>query len=58
MERVQAEVETHYRSILVENLRQQGVEIPATSRAETAAFIRREMAKYAEVVKFSGATVD
>ncbi len=39
-------------------LTKQGVEVMATSRAETAAFIRREMAKYAEVVKFSGATVD
>lgn len=39
-------------------LRPQGLEIPATSRAETAAFIRREMAKYAEIVKFSGAKVD
>ncbi|MSQ53802.1 MAG: tripartite tricarboxylate transporter substrate binding protein [Betaproteobacteria bacterium] len=41
-----------------EVLTKQGVEIMATSRAETAAFIRREMAKYAEVVKFSGARID
>jgi tripartite-type tricarboxylate transporter receptor subunit TctC len=41
-----------------EALTKQGVEVMATSRAETAAFIRREMAKYAEVVKFSGAKVD
>jgi tripartite-type tricarboxylate transporter receptor subunit TctC len=40
------------------NLTEQGVEIMATSRAETAAFLRREIAKYAEVVKFSGAKVD
>lgn len=40
------------------NLTDQGVEIMATSRAETAAFLRREIAKYAEVVKFSGAKVD
>ena len=36
----------------------QGVEVVASSRAETAAFIRSEMKKYAEVVKFSGAKVD
>ena len=36
----------------------QGVEVMATTRAETAAFIRSEMKKYAEVVKFSGAKVD
>jgi tripartite-type tricarboxylate transporter receptor subunit TctC len=40
------------------NLTEQGVEIMASSRADTAAFIRREMAKYAELVKFSGAKVD
>jgi tripartite-type tricarboxylate transporter receptor subunit TctC len=40
------------------NLTEQGVEVQATSRAEAAAFIRREMKKYAEVVKFSGAKVD
>ena len=40
------------------NLTEQGVEVMATSREETAAFIRREMAKYAELVKFSGAKVD
>jgi tripartite-type tricarboxylate transporter receptor subunit TctC len=39
-------------------LTQQGVEVMATTRAETADFIRSEMAKYAEVVKFSGAKVD
>jgi len=43
---------------IADGLRKQGVEIPATSRAETAAFVRREMAKYAEIVKFSGAKVD
>ena len=43
---------------VAESLRKQGIEIPATSRAETAAFIRREMAKYADIVKFSGAKVD
>jgi len=36
----------------------QGVEIVGTTRAETAAFIRAEMEKYAKVVKFSGAKVD
>jgi tripartite-type tricarboxylate transporter receptor subunit TctC len=40
------------------NLTEQGVEVMATSREETAAFIRREMEKYAELVKFSGAKVD
>ena len=41
-----------------EGLAKQGIEVVASTRAETAAFVRREMAKYAEVVKFSGATVD
>jgi tripartite-type tricarboxylate transporter receptor subunit TctC len=40
------------------SLTEQGVEVMATTREETAAFIRREMEKYAEVVKFSGAKVD
>ncbi len=39
-------------------LTKQGVEVMATTRAETADFIRNEMKKYAEVVKFSGAKVD
>jgi tripartite-type tricarboxylate transporter receptor subunit TctC len=39
-------------------LTSQGVEVMASSRLDTAAFIRREMAKYAEAVKFSGAQVD
>lgn len=39
-------------------LTEQGVEVMATTRAETAAFVRGEMKKYAEVVKFSGAKVD
>jgi tripartite-type tricarboxylate transporter receptor subunit TctC len=39
-------------------LTKQGVEVMATTRAETADFIRSEMKKYAEVVKFSGAKVD
>ena len=30
----------------------------ATTRAETAEFIRSEMTNYADVVKFSGAKVD
>lgn len=41
-----------------ELLTEQGVEVMATTRAETAAFVRSEMKKYAEVVKFSGAKVD
>ena len=36
----------------------QGVEVMATTRAETTAFVRSEMKKYADVVKFSGAKVD
>ncbi len=39
-------------------LTKQGVEVMASSRADTTSFIRREMAKYAEAVKFSGAKVD
>jgi tripartite-type tricarboxylate transporter receptor subunit TctC len=39
-------------------LTQQGVEVMAMSRSETAAFIRAEMEKYTKVVKFSGAKVD
>lgn len=39
-------------------LTEQGVEVVASSRADTAAFIRREMAKYAEVVKFAGIRID
>lgn len=39
-------------------LTRQGVEVLGTSRAETALFLRSEMKKYAELVKFSGATVD
>ena len=39
-------------------LTKQGVEVMATTRAETAEFIREQMKKYAEVVKFSGAKVD
>jgi tripartite-type tricarboxylate transporter receptor subunit TctC len=39
-------------------LTEQGVEVLGTSRAETASFIQREMKKYAEVVRFSGAKVD
>ncbi len=39
-------------------LTRQGVEVMATTRAETAEFIREQMKKYAEVVKFSGAKVD
>lgn len=39
-------------------LTEQGVEVVASSRADTAAFIRREMAKYADVVKFAGIRID
>lgn len=41
-----------------EALTRQGVEVKATTRAETADFIRKEMARYADVVAFSGAKVD
>jgi tripartite-type tricarboxylate transporter receptor subunit TctC len=41
-----------------DSLTAQGFEVLGTSRAETAAFVRSEMKKYAELVKFSGATVD
>jgi tripartite-type tricarboxylate transporter receptor subunit TctC len=41
-----------------EVLTKQGVEVMGMTRAETADFIRSEMQKYAEVVKFSGAKVD
>lgn len=59
LERLNAEFVAVLRDTAVrEALGRQGVEVMATSRAETAAFIRKEMAKYAEVVKFSGATVD
>jgi tripartite-type tricarboxylate transporter receptor subunit TctC len=40
------------------NLTEQGVEVVASSRKEAADFVRRETAKYAEVVEFSGAKVD
>jgi tripartite-type tricarboxylate transporter receptor subunit TctC len=39
-------------------LTKQGVEVMATSRAQTAAFVAAETKKYAEVVKFSGAKLD
>jgi tripartite-type tricarboxylate transporter receptor subunit TctC len=41
-----------------DGLTKQGVEVRATTRAETAEYIRGEMKKYAEVVKFSGAKID
>jgi tripartite-type tricarboxylate transporter receptor subunit TctC len=59
LDRLNAEFVAVLRDPAVQDtLTKQGVEVMATSRAETAAFIRREMAKYAEVVKFSGAKVD
>lgn len=39
-------------------LTKQAVEVTATSRAQAATFVRAEIAKYAEIVKFSGAKVD
>ena len=39
-------------------LTRQGVEVTATTRAKAAAFIAAETAKYADVVKFSGARPD
>ena len=41
-----------------QSLTQQGVEIMAMPRGETRRFVQREIAKYAELVKFSGAKVD
>jgi tripartite-type tricarboxylate transporter receptor subunit TctC len=41
-----------------EALTRQGVEVMATSRADTADFIRKEMKRYAEVVAFSGAKAE
>jgi tripartite-type tricarboxylate transporter receptor subunit TctC len=41
-----------------EALTKQGVEVKATTRAETAAFIEKEMKRYAEVVAFSGAKAE
>ena len=40
------------------SLTEQGIEVMAIGRAQTASFIRSEIKKYAELVKFSGATVD
>jgi tripartite-type tricarboxylate transporter receptor subunit TctC len=39
-------------------LTRQGVEVKATSRAETLDFVKKEMARYADVVAFSGAKVE
>lgn len=41
-----------------EALTKQGVEVKATTRAQTADIIAKEMKRYAEVVAFSGAKVD
>jgi len=41
-----------------EALTKQGVEVMATSRADTLDFIKREMKRYAEVVAFSGAKAE
>jgi len=41
-----------------EALTKQGVEVKATTRAQTAEFIRNEMKRYADIVAFSGAKVD
>ncbi len=39
-------------------LTKQGVEVKATSRAETLDFVKKEMARYADVVAFSGAKAE
>ncbi len=39
-------------------LTKQGVEVKATTRAQTAEFIRNEMKRYSDIVAFSGAKVD
>jgi tripartite-type tricarboxylate transporter receptor subunit TctC len=41
-----------------EALTKQGVEVKATSRADTLDFIKKEMKRYADVVTFSGAKVE
>jgi tripartite-type tricarboxylate transporter receptor subunit TctC len=41
-----------------EALTKQGVEVMATSRADTLDFIKKEMKRYADVVAFSGAKVE
>jgi tripartite-type tricarboxylate transporter receptor subunit TctC len=41
-----------------EALTKQGVEVKATSRADTLDFIKKEMKRYADVVAFSGAKVE
>lgn len=59
LERLNAEFVTVLKEPAVRSLlTEQGVEVMATTRDETAAFVRSEMKKYAEVVKFSGAKVD
>lgn len=59
LDRLNAEIVAALKSPAVrKTLSEQGVEVVATTRAETAAFIRSEMTKYAAVVKFSGAKVD
>jgi tripartite-type tricarboxylate transporter receptor subunit TctC len=39
-------------------LTKQGVEVKATTRAQTAEFIKNEMKRYGDIVAFSGAKVD
>jgi len=59
LERLNAEFAGVLReSAIRDELAKQGVEVMASSRADTSAFIKREMRKYAEAVKFSGAKVD
>ena len=59
LERLNAEMAATLKEPAIRDaLTAQGVEIMASSRADTAQFIRSEMAKYAEAVKFSGAQVD
>lgn len=59
VERLNAEFVAVLKSPAVRDLlTQQGVEIMATAQAEAAEFIRKEMSKYAEVVKFSGAKIE
>jgi len=59
LERLNAVLVAVLREPAVESaLVKQGVQVMATTRGQAAAFIAAEMAKYAELVKFSGAKVD
>jgi tripartite-type tricarboxylate transporter receptor subunit TctC len=59
LDRLNAEIVGMLREPSVRDaLAQQSIEVIAATRAQTSAFVRAEMAKYAELVKFSGAKAD